>query len=159
VAVNDEGIQGGWKEHPNARILRDFFRAFGTADEARLGELLTQDFVWHFPGYSPIGGDWRGVEGLLAGIRAIAMTLGDGHNGFELLEVMANEHSAVSVHRDFYEGPDNHFDMRFVIHARIEDGRMAEVWEIPFDLHESDRYFGQQGGLIAWRIAASERAG
>jgi hypothetical protein len=71
------------------------------------------------------------------------------------LEVFANEGSAVSVHRDFYEGPDNHFDMRFVIHARMEGGKMAEVWEIPFDLNESDRYFGQQGGLIARRLAAS----
>lgn len=145
-----------WKEHPNAQVLRDFFEAFGAADEGRLGELLTEDFVWHFPGSSPIGGDWEGVEGLLNGIRAIAMTLGDGHNGFELLEVFANEESAVSVHRDFYEGPDNSFDMRFVIHARIEGGRMVEVWEIPFDLNESDRYFGQQGGLIARRVAVSQ---
>jgi ketosteroid isomerase-like protein len=151
-----QSTQTDWKEHPNAQVLRDFFEAFGAADEGRLRELLTEDFVWHFPGNSPIGGDWRGVEGLLTGIRAIAMTLGDGHNGFELLEVMANEDSAVSIHRDFYEGPDNHFDMRFVIHARMEGGKMAEVWEIPFDLHESDRYFGQQGGLIARRTATSQ---
>jgi len=142
-------------EHPNARVLRDFFAAFGEADEARLRELTTPDFVWHFPGNSPIGGDWRGVDGLLTGIRAIAMALGDGRNGFELLDVFANDHAAVTIHRDFYNGPDNHFDLRFVIYTRMENGRMAESWELPFDQLESDRYFGQQARTLLQRMISS----
>lgn len=42
-----------WKEHPNAQIVRDFFAAFGTADAARMRELIREDLVWHFPGDSP----------------------------------------------------------------------------------------------------------
>jgi ketosteroid isomerase-like protein len=150
--------QAQWQEHPNAQVIRDFFTAFGTADAARLGALMTDDFVWHFPGSSPISGDWHGVDGLLTGIRAIAMTLGDGHNGFELLQVTANEQCAISVHRDYYDGPNNHFDLRFVIYVRMEQGKIAEAWEIPFDLHESDRYFGTQAGVITRRHAAAAAA-
>ena len=147
-----------WQEHPNVQVIRDFFAAFGTADAEKLRGLTKPEFVWHFPGNSAISGDWVGVDGLLTGIRAIAMTLGDGHNGFELLHVTANEQCALSVHRDYYQGPDNHFDMRFVIYVRMEHGKMAEAWEIPFDLVESDRYFGTQAGVIARRLAAATPA-
>lgn len=136
--------------------MRDFFAAFGGPDEARLRELLHEQAVWHYPGTSPIAGDWPGVTGLLTGIRAIAMQLGDGHNGFELLDVLANEHGAVTIHRDYYQGPGNHFDQRFAVYARIEHGRITEAWEIPFDLPESDRYFGQQARAILGRRPASK---
>lgn len=58
-------------EHPNAMVMREFFAAFGAADRDRLGELRAADLVWHFPGHSPISGDWHGVDGLVDGIRAI----------------------------------------------------------------------------------------
>jgi ketosteroid isomerase-like protein len=134
-------------------ILRGFFDAFGAADRDRLADLVTSDFVWHFPGSSPISGDWRGLDGLLNGIRATAMALGDGHNGFELLHVYADDTSAVSVHRDYFTGVGNRLDLRFMLYVRMEAGRMAEVWEIPFDQAENDRYFAVQARALAARAA------
>src|SRR5579875_1396713 len=129
-----------WKEHPNAQVIRDFFDAFGKADAARMHEFVRDDLVWHFPGNSPIAGDWKGVDGILNGIRAVAMALRDGKGGFELLEVTANEQCAISIHRDFYDGPDNRLDLRYMLYVQMEDGKMTEVWEIPFDLNENDRF-------------------
>lgn len=140
-------------EHPNAMVLREFFAAFGAADRERLARLVTEDMVWHFPGHSPISGDWHGVDGLLSGIRAVAMTLGNGHNGFELLHVYADDTSAVTVHRDYYTGADNTLDLRYVLYVRMQDGRMAEVWEIPFDQAENDRYLAGQAASLAQRTA------
>ena len=65
----------------------------------------------------------------------------------------ANEHCALSVHRDFYDGPDNHLNLRYVLYIRMEDSKMAEVWEIPFDLHENDRFNNKQAGAMAKRLA------
>ncbi len=144
-------------EHPNAALMRRFFAAFGAADRERLGECMAPDLVWHFPGHSPLSGDWRGVDGLLNGIRAIAMTLGRGANGFELLHVLADDGVAVTVHRDYYTGEDNTLDLRYVLYVRIEDGRMAEVWEVPFDQAENDRYLGVQAATMA--CAAASGAG
>lgn len=141
-------------EHPNARVLREFFDAFGPADRDRLSRLVTEDLVWHFPGNSPISGDWHGLDGVLDGIRATAMTLGGGRNGFELLHVYADDTSAVTVHRDYYTGDDNHLDLRYVLYVRMEQGRMAEVWEVPFDQAENDRYLAVQAGALARRAAA-----
>jgi ketosteroid isomerase-like protein len=136
-------------EHPNARLMRDFFDAFGAADRERLSRLMAPDLVWHFPGQSPISGEWKGVDGLLTGIRAIAMTLGRGNNGFELLRVLAGEDCAVTIHRDFYTGDDNHLDLRYALYVRIEDGKLAEVWEVPFDQAENDRYMAVQAAALA----------
>jgi uncharacterized protein len=136
-------------EHPNAGLMRDFFDAFGAADRERLSRLMAPDLVWHFPGHSPISGEWKGVDGLLTGIRAIAMTLGRGNNGFELLRVLAGEDCAVTIHRDFYTGDDNHLDLRYALYVRIEDGKLAEVWEVPFDQAENDRYMAVQAAALA----------
>jgi ketosteroid isomerase-like protein len=145
-------------EHPNTTLLRDFYAAFGAADRDRLSELMAPDLVWHFPGTSPVSGDWQGVEGLLHGIREIAMTMGQGHNGFELLHVAAGDGFAVTVHRDTYTGEGNHLDLRYVLYVRVEGGRMAEVWEIPFDQAENDRYYGVQGAALARQLAAQQAA-
>jgi ketosteroid isomerase-like protein len=135
--------------------MRDFFDAFGAADRDRLGELMAPDLVWHFPGHSPISGDWTGVDGLLGGIRAIATTLGRGNNGFELLHVLAAEDCAVTIHRDFYTADDNHLDLLYALFVRIENGRMAEVWEVPFDQAENDRYYAGQAAAVARATGAT----
>ena len=141
-------------EHPNARLMRDFFDAFGAADRDRLGRLVAADLVWHFPGTSPISGDWHGLDGLLDGIRAIAMRLGDGKNGFELLHVLPGDDVAVTIHRDYYTGDGNRLDLRYALFVRIADRRIAEVWEIPFDQAENDRYLAVQAAALA-RATAS----
>jgi uncharacterized protein len=143
-------------EHPHAVLMREFFDAFGGPDRDRLAALMTPDVVWHFPGTSAIAGDWHGVDGLLYGIRQIAMVLGLGNIRFELLHVYADDESAVTVHRDFYVGEDNELDLRFVLYVRMRDGRMAEVWEVPFDQYESDRYMGRQSALFAQITARAD---
>jgi len=40
-------------------------------------------------------------------------------------------------------------DLRYVLYVRMRDGRMAEVWEVPFDQYENDRYMGRQSALFA----------
>lgn len=141
------------QEHPNVALIREFFDVFGRADEARLHEIMASDILWHMPGKSPIAGDWAGVDGILNGIRATALRLGDGTYGFELLHVFADEERAVSVHRDFYTGEGNHFDLRFMIFYDIRDGQIAELWEVPFDQYECDRFFNLQEERLSKRSA------
>jgi ketosteroid isomerase-like protein len=133
----------------NEKVVRDFFVAFGTADEEHLRRLVHPDLLWHFPGRSVISGDFKGIRGLLDGIRATAMTIGQGKNGFELLRVLAQEDFVVTVHRDFSTDPDNPFDLRFALFITMEEGRMREVWEVPFDQAESDRYWNGRAASFA----------
>jgi hypothetical protein len=52
--------------------------------------------------------------------------------------------TAVTIHRDFYTADDNHLDLRYPLFAAMQDGKMAEVWEVPFDQAENDRYLAVQ---------------
>ena len=142
-------------EHPNAALLRRFFAAFGIADRDELARCVTDDFRYHFPGTSAYAGDFYGIDGLLEGVRTVAMTLGRGLNGFELLHVLADDACAVTIHRDYYTGQDNHLDLRYVLYIDIVDGRMSEVWEIPFDHAENDRYVSVQAATLAKMTAAA----
>ena len=137
------------QEHPNALLMREFFAAFGSADRERMHALMADDLIYHFPGTSPISGDWPGVDGLLDGIRAVAMSLGRGNNAFELLHVFADDHVAITVHQDSYHGSDNHLNLRYFLFVTIADGKMTEVWEVPFDQAENDRYFAVQAAALA----------
>lgn len=141
-----------WTEHPNAQVIRDFFAHFATADETILRQFVQEEIVWHFPGVSPIAGDWHGIAGITQGIRALGFALRqEGQGDFELQEVAANDAVALSVHRDYYDGPDNQLNMRYILYARMVDGRIAEVWEIPFDLYENDRFQGKQAERLLQR--------
>jgi ketosteroid isomerase-like protein len=141
-------------EHPNARVLRRFFAAFAAGDRDAVRDCVTERFAWRFPGMSAYAGDFHGVDGLFDGIRSVAITLGRGMLGFELLHVFADDDAAVTVHRDYYTGTGNHLDLRYVLFVRIVDGRMDEVWEIPFDQAENDRYVGVQAADLARTVAA-----
>ena len=81
-----------------------------------------------------------------------------GHGGFELLEVTANDRCALSIHRDFYDDPDNSLNLHYILYVRMEDGKIAEVWEIPFDLYENDRFNNKLAGALARRVARAGEA-
>ena len=136
-------------EHSNADVMREFFGAFGAADRDKLADLCASEMRWTVPGSSPISGTFVGVDGLLDGIRAIAMTLGQGINGFELLEVYANDHSAVTIHRDFSTDPEHPFDQRYVLFVTFQDGRIALVHEVPFDQAASDGFWAERAASFA----------
>jgi ketosteroid isomerase-like protein len=145
---------GKTAEHPNSRVLRRFFAAFAAGDRDAVRDCVTDRFAWHFPGTSAYAGDFHGVDGLSDGIRSVAMTLGRGMLGFELLHVFAGDDAAVTVHRDYYTGAGNQLDLRYVLFVRIAGGRMDEVWEIPFDQAENDRYVAVQAASLARSVAA-----
>jgi hypothetical protein len=69
--------------------------------------------------------------------------------------VTAGDGFALTVHRDFYTADDNQLDLRYVLYVRIEDGRMLEVWEVPLDQAENDRYYGVRSAALARHEAAA----
>jgi hypothetical protein len=112
-----------------------------------MAEVFDKNIVWHFPGNSVIAGEWKGIDGIINGIRANALKYGramEGLYGFEPLQYFGNDEYGVSLHHDFYKGTDNHFKMQFMILAKIEQGKIKELWELPFDLYENDRFWSQQ---------------
>lgn len=52
--------------HPNEDLVRQGYAAFGRGDMAALsGTFFAEGIRWHFPGRSPFGGDYEGLDQVL----------------------------------------------------------------------------------------------
>ncbi len=142
VHINNSGAVAD--AHPNAQLVRDFFDSVAVGDMDTFRSTLTSDIVWHMVGKSPLAGDWKGPDGILNGISALVFRLGGGKYSSDLLQVFANDTHAISISRDYYRGEENPFDLKMMLYFKIEDSRITEVWEVPFDLYEFDRFFSTQ---------------
>ena len=135
------------KEHPHVALIHKFYNFIGQGNMEKLRTILKEDIVWHLAGKSPLAGEWQGVDDIFLNsdsIGATVLRLGDGAFGSELLHVFANDIRAVSITRDYYTGEGNHFDLRLMLFFAVEDGQIAEIWEVPFDQYEFDRFFNLQ---------------
>jgi uncharacterized protein len=106
-----------------------------------VASLLAEDIVWHVPGTSPIAGDHRGREAVLAYFerrRALADqtfvmhpkgALSDGDAVVQLVDGEAT----IGGERRTWSTAGVY---------RVRDGLVAEVWLVPLDLAEFDAIWG-----------------
>ncbi len=127
--------------HPNEDPERETFAASGRGD---IGALRNQYFAesmrLHYPGPSPLAGDHDGVapgDGVLwPDPRAVGGTFRT-----ELHDVVANDDHAVALFTAGVERADRRLEDRIVEVFHIRDGKAAEAWTYPADLHASDEFW------------------
>jgi uncharacterized protein len=128
-------------EHPNATRIRGLFQAFGDRDLAAVQAAIPEQAVWHFPGRKgALAGSHRGREAILAFLgKVVALTEGSFH--LELEDVIAGDRSAVALFRGSGRRGGRTLDNPTCLRMRIEDGRIAEVWEFVWDLYAVDEFW------------------
>lgn len=102
-----------------------------------VAELLAEDIVWRVPGGSPIAGEHRGVDAVLAYFakrRELARATMRMHPG----EVLADEEAVVQLVDGTARFGDEKVRWRTVGVYRVEEGRIREVWLVPLDLERFD---------------------
>ncbi len=122
-------------------IVREFYveqrRAYAGGDLDALRSWLTEAVVWHVPGRSRIAGDHRGIDAVLAYFdtrrRMTDETFRIEVRGLSLVGdrvvQLAGGTAVVDGHEVSWET---------VGVFRVEDGRIAECWLVPFDLYAFD---------------------
>jgi 2'-5' RNA ligase len=108
-----------------------------------VASLLSEDVVWHVPGSSPIAGQHRGVEAVLAYMDARRRMM-DGTfrvtvHGAALIAGRVVQLAGGNAVRD---GREVTWDTVGVF--RVAGGRIAECWLIPFDQAEFDRIWSSR---------------
>ena len=128
-------------EHPNVELLRKGLDAFSRGDLDTVRSLWADDIVHHFPGASPIAGDHKGKDGVLAFVAKVAEMSQGTFRISEVHDVLANDEHGVALLRftASRKGRELAWDQANVYHLR--NGKMAEVWALLTDPWAVDEFF------------------
>ena len=103
-----------------------------------VAELLAEEIVWRVPGGSPIAGEYRGVDAVLAYFRR-RRELAGATMKMHPREVLADGEAVVQLVEGTARLSGEEVSWRTVGVYRVEGGRVREVWLVPFDLDWFDR--------------------
>jgi uncharacterized protein len=127
--------------HPNEDLVREAFAASGRGDiDALRNQYFADSMRLHYPGRSPLAGDYDGVAQVL-GFFGRASELSGGTFRTELHDVVANDEHAVALFTARAGRADRRLEDRIVEVMHIRDGKATEVWIYPADLYASDEFW------------------
>lgn len=127
--------------HPNEIVIRKLYDAFATGDMAVVERSLADDVIWHAPGLAQHAGVRRGKAELFATMGRLAQLTG-GTLRSHVIDVLANDRRAVVLQLTRAQRGDRPaLEDREILVFELRDGRVAEVWEHPGDLHAMDAFF------------------
>ena len=126
--------------HPNEDLVRRGYAAFATGDVAVLGELFSDDIVWHSGGRSSISGDYKGKAAVL-GLFAELAGRTAGTFRIELHDVLANDEHVVGLVTVTGErGGKTLADVGAQI-FHVRGGKVSESWFHPSDQYANDDFW------------------
>lgn len=126
--------------HPNEDLVREGYAAFGRGDMDALGQFFAEDIRWHFPGRSPFGGDYEGLEQVL-GWLGRSFEASGGTINVELRDAIGNDEQVAALTTIRAERAGKKLEDNTVQIFRIRDGKAAEVWSHPADLYATDDFW------------------
>jgi ketosteroid isomerase-like protein len=132
-----------------AELHRRQAEMYGGGPIEPVAELLAEDIVWRVPGSSPIAGEHRGVDAVLAYFvkrRELAGATMRMHPG----EILADEEAVVQLVDGTARIDDEEVRWRTVGVYRVGGGRIREAWLVPLDLELFD-------GIWTARDSSEER--
>lgn len=125
----------------NAELVRRGYHAFNTADVPLLRQILDANCTWETPGKSPVAGQRKGIDNVLAQFG----TYGGGSDGTfkaELQYVTADaDGRVVGVHRNTGSRKGRTLDTLCCIVFQLENGRVVSGKEHFFDLYNWDAFW------------------
>jgi ketosteroid isomerase-like protein len=124
-------------EHPNAAILRRIY----ARDREAFYAALAPDYVCHTPGACPVSGDHRGVDGMRRHIEDGQRLSGGTFRVNALGAFLADDQWGMAPVRLTARRGDALLETRAFGIWRFENGRIAEHWECPFDLHAFEAFW------------------
>lgn len=128
------------KEHPNATLIRRGLESFARGDLDTLRELMADDVVWHQPGRTPLGGDYKGPEGVLELLQKLR-DLSDGTFAVVLVDLLANPERAVAIQEETARREGRDLDMASAIEFEIHRGKITEVTVYHADTYHFDDFW------------------
>jgi uncharacterized protein len=128
--------------HPNEELIRQAMAATCQVNLAPPVAQFADDIVLHYPGHSPLAGDYRGQKKVVEWMRR-SRELAEGQRRVSVSTVFADDERGVVLY--FVAIPRGGrivYDPTIAV-VRIKDGKIAEVWVAPADLYASDELWSR----------------
>jgi ketosteroid isomerase-like protein len=131
--------------HPDAAtVLRQFYASLLRNDFLAAAGCLTSNVVLHVPGRNALSGDYVGADGLRCFTEA-SSRLAEGESRIELLDLLQGDtFTAALCHVTGRRHDRAPLDNRTIHLARLEAGRIAEIWFHNYDQHLVDAFWGSR---------------
>jgi len=127
--------------HPNEKIVRQGYKAFGEGDMDTLRSLFASDVVHSAPGNNPVSGEYKGVDEVLAYYGNL-FERSDGTFTAELRNVRAEgDDTVVTTHRDKAQRGDKTLDQDESLTFTISGGKIARLVENHSDAAAYDAFW------------------
>jgi len=141
------GIRGEDEvEYDYAEVLRRVYELFDGDDAYALPDLWTDDIVWHSAGSNIASGDHAGASAVIAMLGDLmAATEGTYHVTSQAIAVDGDR--GFSLHKATAATADGVAEMWTVLSFRFREGKIAEIWNYPFDQELADR-------VLSWKTPA-----
>jgi uncharacterized protein len=122
-------------------VVRRMVDALQRSDANAIGELVSDDVVYHVPGRSPVAGTYRGRAEVLDLFAAFGQLL-DGPPRFDTHDVVASEAHVVELAS--YEASRAGRTLRWnaIRTYHVADDLITEIWLTIDDLYAFDAYLG-----------------
>ena len=120
-------------------VVRRMVDALQRADAHAIGELLSDNVVYHFPGRSPVAGTYRGRAEVLGMFTAFRRMLDDPPR-FDTHDVVASEAHVVELAS--YEASRAGRTLRWNVMRtyHVGEDRITEIWLAIDDLYAFDAF-------------------
>jgi uncharacterized protein len=120
-------------------VVRRMVDALQRADPAAIGELLSDDVLYYFPGRSEVAGTYRGRAEVLGLFGAFSRLLG-GPPSLDSHDVVASEAHVVELatHAAVRNGTPYEWQAIRIYH--IDDDRISEIWLMIGDIYAFDAW-------------------
>ena len=127
--------------HPNEKLVRKGYEAFGKGDMDTLNELFADDIVWNAPGRNQLSGTYRGKDEVFSNFQKVVELTG-GSFKIDIHDLLANDDHAVVLVHTTGEREGKKLDDRAVQVFHIKNGKVTEEWLHPGDTHAADEFWG-----------------
>ena len=127
-------------EDAYAALVRRAYQDFESGDLDLLRVVMAKDVIWHEPGRSPVAGDYKGPEAVLAFLAELKERSG-GTFRIEVLDVLSEAERAVVFQRETAMRKDKVLDEIVVIDFEIHHEKITEVTVYHADAYQFDEFW------------------
>lgn len=121
-------------------VVRHWYEAWARGDIDEAAELLAPQVVWHVPGRSPVGGEYKGREAVAEALQTFRERTGGTFHS-ELIDLLSSASTVIALVRNTGRRGDRLLDSRQAFQFDVAGGRIAEIWIYVDDLHAVDAFW------------------